>query len=280
MKNLTAEIKRELRLLNIRPKKSMGQNFLVNEGTYKKITETLELKPNETVIEVGPGLGILTDFLATTGANVIAVEKDDNLSEYLKNKFQYYKNVKIINEDILLFKPNDYKKQIVDCSVVGNIPYYLTSRLIRNIFESNNWKETKPKQVVLMIQKEVARRITARPPKMSLLAVSVQYYSKPKVISKVPRTNFYPQPEVDSAIIKMLPHKSSVSGVDDEKFFKVVKAGFSEKRKKISNNLSKQLKIDKQKIIKILEEINIDPGRRAETLTIEEWNKVAKQLVM
>jgi 16S rRNA (adenine1518-N6/adenine1519-N6)-dimethyltransferase len=265
------QIKNELDQLGIKPKKGMGQNFLVNEGVYKKLVSALELRPDDTVIEVGPGLGTLTELLAASGATVIAIEKDDRLSEYLRSKFENQKNVKIRNEDILEFDtktqdlaPNTYK-------LAGNIPYYLTSRLLKIVFE--NWP--RPELLVLMLQKEVAQRICAKPPKMSLLAVSVQYYSEPKAVSYVSRGSFYPAPEVDSAIIKLTTKElRSREGNSTKNFFKVVKSGFAKKRKQLVNNLATGLKIAKSEIESKLTTAGIDPRRRAETLIISEWQKI------
>lgn len=280
--NLVVQIKTELGQLGIKPKKGLGQNFLVNEGVYKKIVDALEIKKSDTIVEVGPGLGTLTEFLAATGAEIIAIEKDNHLAEYLKDEFRSQKNVMIINEDILKFNPHNTKYLILNTKykLVGNIPYYLTSHLLRIIFE--NWPI--PELIVLMLQKEVAQRIVAKPPKMSLLAVSVQYYAAPKIISYVSKGSFWPSPEVDSAILKLVSSDqfSVVSGkiktgnwkLKTVNFFKIARAGFAGKRKQLGNTLSGGLKIAKNIVEEKLKSIGVDPMRRAETLTIEEWQKV------
>lgn len=275
-------IKKELNSLGIKPKKSLGQNFLINEGVYKKIVAALEIKKSDTIVEVGPGLGTLTGYLAESGIKIVAIEKDREFDAYLKKKFSDRKNVKIIEGDILKFNPRNYELQTTNYKLVGNIPYYLTSHLIRTVFEE--WP--RPERIVLMLQKEVAQRIVAKPPDMSLLAVSVQYYSKPEIISRVSRHSFYPAPEVDSAIIKLVSSEQFTAYSDNAEncklktvnFFKVVRAGFAGKRKQLINNLSRDLKISKQEIQQKLSVADINPQRRAETLTIEEWQKITNSL--
>lgn len=273
--NLLSIIKKEQNILGIKPKKSLGQNFLVNKNVYQKIITALEIKKGDKIIEIGPGLGTLTSFLAESRAKVIAVEKDHKLVDYLKNKFANQKNVTIIEDDILRFDPKNYKLKAISYKLVGNIPYYLTSHLLRLIFE----KWPCPKTVVLTLQKEVAQRIVAKPPNMSLLAVSVQYYSKPEIIDYIPRRSFYPAPEVDSAIIKLVPREQFVTYQENTKnFFRIVRAGFSGKRKQLINSLARGLKIKKDTIESKLKAAGVDPRRRAETLTLEEWQKITNTL--
>lgn len=283
---LIQKIKNELANLGIKPKKSLGQNFLTNEDAYHKIILALEIQKSDTIVEVGPGLGTLTELLAASGATIIAIEKDNYLAEYLKNKLGNQKNVMIVNEDILKFDPHNTKYLIPSTryKIVGNIPYYLTSHLLRTVFE----KWPSPSLIVLMLQKEVAQRIVAKPPKMSLLAVSVQYYAQPKIISYVSSGGFYPPPEVDSAIIKLVPRvqrigygeKGSVKSrtepytLNPKPFFRVTKAGFAGKRKQLVNNLARGLKLTKNFVEEKLKLIGVNPTRRAETLTLDEWQKV------
>ncbi|MBI2063824.1 MAG: ribosomal RNA small subunit methyltransferase A [Candidatus Yanofskybacteria bacterium] len=271
--NLSARIKIELNQLGIKPKKSLGQNFLINEGIYKKIVAAAEVQRGDMVIEVGPGLGTLTQFLLDADAEILAIEKDNQLAEYLKTKFADSKNVTIVEEDVLRFNPRDTKYNIQNTryKIVGNIPYYLTSHLLKIIFE--NWLQ--PEVIVLMLQKEVAQRITAKPPEMNMLAVLVQYHARPKIISYVSHGSFYPPPEVDSAIIKLeFKNRDIESGADSKNFFKIVKIGFSEKRKQLGNNLSGGLKLEKKIVEEKLKSAGINPTRRAETLTLDEWQRV------
>ncbi len=279
---INRKIKDELHQLGIEPKKSLGQNFLVNMGIYEKIIGALDVEEGDTIVEVGPGLGTLTEFLSQTGARIIAIEKDRLLTAYLKNKFKGAKNVTIIEDDILKFNLKTYNLKPETYKIVGNIPFYLTSHLIRTVFEE--WP--RPEKIVLMLQKEVAQRIVAKPPDMSLLAVSVQYYSKPEIISYVSRNSFYPAPEVDSAIIRLVSSfqflasskKTKNSQLETRNFFQVVRAGFAGKRKQLINNLATGLKISKQEIQQKLSLTDINPQRRAETLTIEEWEKITNFL--
>lgn len=284
--SILSQIKNGLNQLSIKPKKSLGQNFLINEGIYHKIITVADIKAGDRVIEIGPGLGTLTQYLLNAGTEIVAVEKDHKLADYLKTKFANQKNATILEDDILKFKPETCNLKPVTYKVAGNIPYYLTSHLLRIIFE--NWPQ--PKLVVLMIQKEVAQRIVAKPPKMSLLSVLVQYYSKPEIISYVSKSSFWPSPEVDSAIIKLVPSDQwlVVSGRKTEAnhyslitnhFFKIVRAGFAGKRKQLSNNLARGLKLDKKIIEEKLKSIGIEPTRRAETLTLNEWQNIAITLL-
>jgi len=273
--NLLSIIKKELNILGIKPKKSLGQNFLVNKNVYQKIITALEIKKGDKIIEIGPGLGALTAFLAKSEAEIIAIEKDRRLINFLKNKFVNQKNVTIIEDDVLKFNPKSYKLKAKSYKLVGNIPYYLTSHLLRLILEE--WPY--PKIVVLTLQKEVAQRIVAKPPNMSLLAVSVQYYSRPEIIDYIPRRSFYPTPDVDSAIIKLVPREQFATYQENTKnFFRIVRAGFSGKRKQLINSLARGLKIKKDTLESKLKTASVDPHRRAETLTLEEWQKIANIL--
>jgi len=250
-----------LKKYNIRPSKKLGQNFLIDKSVLKKIINVADLKSDDTVLEIGPGLGILTSELAKRVKKVIAAEKDKRLCEALKNILKDYKNVKIVNKDILGFK-----FQVSSFKLIANLPYYITSPVIRKFLEIKN----PPKLMVLMVQKEVAQRICAKPPKMSLLTVAVQFYAKPEIISYVSKKSFYPEPKVDSAIIKILP-KAVPNKIDTKKFFKLVKAGFSSKRKFLINNLSRELKIVNCKLKIVFDQIKLGQKLRAENLSIKDW---------
>ena len=271
------EIKRLLKKYNIRPSRRLGQNFLVDEKIFSKIIETANLSENDVVLEVGPGIGSLTVELAKRVKKVIAVEKDQDLVRILNNELRIknIKNVEIIKGDIL--KIGNWKLEIGNFSykVVANLPYYITSPVIRHFLES---VEVKPQQMILMVQKEVAQRICANPPQMSILAVSVQFYAKPEIISFVSKKSFWPQPKVDSAIIKIASRQFGVlvSRQFRERFFRIVKAGFSQPRKQLINNLAEKLKMDKEKVKNWLLKNNIQPTQRAETLTIKDWINLAK----
>jgi len=262
-----SSLKEILRKYRAFPIKRLGQNFLIDKNVLKKIVDAAELSKKDVVLEVGPGIGNLTIELAKRAKKVIAVEKDKRMVEILKERLkeERIENVETFNEDILKFLPSFKPK--TSYKVVANIPYYLTSRLIRNLLEIKR----KPKLIVLMVQKEVAQRICAKPPKMNLLAVSVQFYAKPEIVSFVSKNSFWPRPEVDSAIIKITPKKTQSKSNFCNLFFKIVKAGFSQPRKQLVNNLSKRLKIEKEKVKNWLLESGIQPTQRAETLTIENW---------
>ena len=287
--SILAEIKTELNQLGIAPKKSLGQNFLVNEGIYKKIIAAAEIQKGGMVIEVGPGLGTLTQFLLDADAEILAIEKDRQLAEYLKTKFAAEKHVKIIEDDILNFDPKRWMLNAKRFKVVGNIPYYLTSHLLKIIFEkwsrspSDRGSSTKsgpqPELIVLMIQKEVAQRIVAEPPNMNLLAVSIQYYAKAEIAGTVSRGSFWPQPKVDSAIIKVAPKTEIPEAVETERFFRVLKAGFSGTRKQLINTLSGGLKLPREIVNSRLLSLGIATQRRAETLTLDEWQNIATTLL-
>ncbi len=262
-------IKEILERYTSKPQKTMGQNFLIDKSTLNKIVKSANLTKDDVVLEVGPGLGTLTKELAINSKRVIAIEKDRTMVEILKETLKEYDNIKILQGDILKF--NDYSLLTKNYKLVANIPYYLTSPLIRKFLES----EHKPKEIILMIQKEVAQRICSTPPNMSLLAISVQFYAHAKIISYVSKNCFWPAPKIDSAIIKIVPNKEALF-IESELFFKVVKAGFSHPRKQLSNNLSKSLKIDKSKINEWLLNNKIKFEQRAETLSISDWQSLTK----
>ena len=275
---LKTTIKNLIEKYDLRINKLMGQNFLINPRVLQKIIETADLK-NDIILEVGPGLGTLTQELAKKAKKVIAVEKDKQMNEVLKETLKDFDNIEIVEGDILKIlkqKPSILKNS--KYKVVANIPYYLTSPLIRILLESDN----PPEEIVLMIQKEVAKRITVQPPKMNLLAISVQFYSQPKIISYVSKESFWPEPKVDSAIIKITPHPSVILRAKPEeshqRFFKIVKAGFSSPRKQLANNLSEKLKIDKEKIKTALAECELNTQARAESLSLESWKKLLRSI--
>lgn len=254
--------------MEIKPKKSLGQNFLINAGILEKIVSAAELSLDDIVLEIGPGTGNLTKLLSEKAGRVIAIEKDHRLIEDLKTKFP---DTKIVEEDVLKFKPEEYGLKDGGYKIVANIPYYITSNLLRIIFE----KWPRPKLIILTVQKEVAKRIVAKPPDMNLLALSVQLYSDAKVISYISRGSFRPMPKVDSAIIKLVP-REEVDLKNNEKIVAIAKKAFAGKRKQLVNNLSKNLDIPKDKVIRIIQELGIDDKVRAENLSIEKWSELSR----
>jgi 16S rRNA (adenine1518-N6/adenine1519-N6)-dimethyltransferase len=270
-------IKNLLKKYNIYPSKRLGQNFLVDEGVFKKIIEAANLLKDDIVLEVGPGIGNLTLELAKRVKKVIAIEKDSGMIEVLRINLKNFKNVEILKGDAL--KIIGHKLSATASilwpryKVVANIPYYLTSPLIRKFLEAKN----QPKEMVLMVQKEVAQRICAKPPDMSILAVSVLFYAKPEIISFVSKKSFWPSPKVDSAIIRIAPLiNADKKLINTDLFFRVVRAGFSQPRKQLVNNLSHGLKIDKEKVRNWLLEIGVQPSQRAETLNVKDWINLTK----
>lgn len=282
---LKKDVKALLKKYSLEPSKRLGQNFLIDKNILKKIIKAADLKPNDIVLEIGPGLGVLTFELAKKTKKVIAVEKDPKISEVLKKNLKNYSNIDIVQGDILkisnfkfLFPEqtqNSKFKTKKNYKVVANLPYYITSPLIRKFLEAKN----QPKETVLMVQKEVAQRICAQPPKMNLLAVSVQFFAEPKIISYVSKKSFWPRPKVDSAILKIIPHKKSLKkNINFQKrFFKIVKAGFSQPRKQLLNNLSKELKLTKEEVKAWLLENKLNSKQRAETLNLKDWINLAKK---
>ena len=252
---------------DLRAKKSLGQNFLIADWVYDVIVEQANISKAPTIIEVGPGPGVLTEKLAKTGKRVIAVEKDHRMIDNLVQLANKYPNLEILEDDILKI---DHKifEGIGEFQVIGNIPYYLTSHLIRQIFET--WP--KPESIVFMIQKEVAKRITAKAPDLSLLAISVAFFAKAKILKNVGRNCFRPSPNVDSALILFTPHETQYEREYEATFFKIAKAGFSEPRKQLINNLSSGLKVPKESMLNILASAGILPQARAETLDISKWH--------
>ena len=254
--------------------KRLGQNFLIDKTVLRKIIEAADLKPNDMVLEIGPGIGTLTRELAKTARKVIAIEKDPKMIDILKDTTKDFQNVEIIKEDILKMSPESYKLKAKSYKVVANLPFYLTAPVIRQFLETKN----PPQEMNLVVQKEVAQRICAKPPDMSILAVSIQFYAKPEIISYISKKSFWPSPKVDAAILKIVPRQFCVPASRQfcEQFFRIVKAGFAHPRKQILNNLSNELKYDKEVVRFWLLKNNIQLTQRAETLTLEDWIKLTK----
>ena len=271
----SVQVKRLLRQSGLRARKSLGQHFLVDEAILKTIVEAAELSPADTVIEVGPGLGILTAELVKRAGNVVAVELDTKLASLLKRRLASPANLRVINTDVLKVSSSELLEGTSHYKVVANLPYYITSPVLRYFVEAS----LKPSLMVVMVQKEVGEAIVAEPGNMSLLAVSLQVYSKPRIISHVPAQCFYPQPKVDSVILRfdLLP-EPAVKVADMDGFFDLVRAGFSSPRKQVHNSLAHSLGMEPAEIILLLEEANIDSKRRAETLSLKEWARLYEVL--
>ena len=261
-----------LRRYHLHAHKGLGQNFLQDPFALEAIVAAAEIQPTDKVLEIGPGLGSLTRYLAVSAKEVIAVELDEKLIPPLKTVLAPHQNVHMIQGDILKLAPNDLIAEN-DYLVVANIPYYITSVVIRHLLES----EPKPRRIVLTVQKEVAQRICARPGDMSLLALSVQVYGAPRIAAQIPAEAFFPAPKVDSAVLVVDIYPTPL--IKEEllgKFFRLVKAGFSQKRKTLRNSLSSGLHISSTHAAELLTHANIDPQRRAETLGIDEWQRLSE----
>jgi 16S rRNA (adenine1518-N6/adenine1519-N6)-dimethyltransferase len=257
------------------PKKSLGQNFMHDPNTIAKIVAIADIQPNETVLEVGPGTGELTAALARVAQSVIAVELDDRLAPLLEQRFRGASNIYFHFDDILRTNIPALVGGKPYC-VVANVPYYITSGILRHILESRH----RPRRIVMTVQLEVAQRITALPGDLSLLAVSVQYYGKPTLISKLNRAVFWPRPDVDSAILQIDLYAAPIVDVpSDEAFFAVVRAGFSQKRKQLRNSLSTGLGLKPEQADAVLQAAGLNPQRRAETLTLAEWGALTQAAV-
>ncbi len=274
---LLGQTRRLLRLFNIRAKKGLAQHFLVDEAVLGKVVSAAELAPTETVIEVGPGLGVLTKELAVRAGRVIAVEVDVRLAAILSETMGKSPNVAVLNADVLALKPAEIlarggaSLQEEGYKVVANLPYYITSPVLRHFLEAS----AKPRRLVVMVQKEVGQDIVAKPGHLSLLSLSVQFYGQPAIVAYAPARSFYPSPKVDSAILRIDVHpQPPVDVADVGEFFGMVKAGFSAPRKQLRNALSHGLSISPASATQLLEEAGIAPERRAQTLSLEEWAKL------
>jgi 16S rRNA (adenine1518-N6/adenine1519-N6)-dimethyltransferase len=271
-----------LKKFNLRPTKSLGQNFLTDGNILKKIAEAAELSKHEIVLEVGPGLGGLTAELAEAAGLVVAVEIDKRLIPALKENLKGYSNISIINGDILQLDADSMIKEAIAArgdgftpaalKIVANLPYYITTPVVMKFLESG----IKAKTMVFMVQKEVADRMRAKPggKEFGALSVAVQYYSRPSVVMEVPPQSFIPQPEVDSTVIRLDLYSSPpVDLLDQDFFFRVVKAAFGQRRKTLVNALHNAgcFNINKDEIKAILTSIGIHENQRGETLSLEQF---------
>ncbi|MFC1870390.1 16S rRNA (adenine(1518)-N(6)/adenine(1519)-N(6))-dimethyltransferase RsmA [Chloroflexota bacterium] len=278
---LLAQTKGLLRRFHLQARKSLGQHFLIDGDVLGQITAAAEITASDIVMEIGPGLGVLTRELARQAGLVIAVELDNQLAAILDQTMAACGNVAVINKDILEIEPAvllEGQKGLVapaaqplSYKVVANLPYYITAAVLRHFLEAS----IKPQIMVVMVQKEVAEAIVAKPGDMSLLSISVQFYGKPEIISYVPAQCFYPPPEVDSAVLRIdLYTESAVAVTDVNSYFRLVQDGFSSPRKQLANSLSRRLALPKSDVVSLLERAGIVPQRRAETLSLDEWARL------
>ena len=302
--DMSESVKALVRRYQINPKKSLGQNFLVDGSYLDRIVAAADLTSSDVVLEIGPGLGTLTRRLAAQAGRVVAVELDTRIIKLLRADFADQAHVQIVHSDILEADPSALvaessaalNREIqpvaerpdldvestspalnsgVKYKVVANLPYYITSLVLRHLLEAS----TPPSVAVVMVQKEVAERICAEPGDLSLLAVSVQFYAVPSLVQHVPAEAFYPKPKVDSAVLRLdVRPEPAVTSVTPSTFFRIARAGFGQKRKQLANSLSAGLALPKTVVREALESAEIDPKRRAETLTLDEWGTLCQTL--
>ena len=260
-----------LHKFGISPNKGLGQNFLVDEKILQTIVAEAGITRHDIVLEIGPGLGNLTRNLAVSAGKVVAVELDRKLFPALESTLKPFGNIQLIQGDFLEINISDLIQED-GFLVVANIPYYITSAVIRHLLEGR----TKPRRIVLTVQKEIAERICDTK-KLSLLAVSIQVYGTPSIRMEIPAHAFYPAPNVDSAVVQIEVFPSpAIKNENLEAFFKLARAGFGQKRKTLRNSLSSGLHIPPAEFESILTFTGIDPQRRAETLQISEWGKLTE----
>ena len=262
-----------LRRHGLRPNKSFGQHLLVDRGALETILVAAELAPDDNALEVGAGTGVLTVELARRVRRVVAVELDRAILPVLRETTAFLPQVEIIPRDLLDVQPAAVFGE-APYKLVANLPYYITALTLRHFLEASN----PPRLLVVMVQWEVAQRLTARPGDLSLLGLSVQFYGQPRLIAKVPAASFFPPPQVDSAIVRVDLYDRPLLEDPEERdhFFALAHAGFAEKRKQLHNSLARNLRVPQQTVARWLAEAEIDPMRRAETLSVEEWLRLAR----
>lgn len=268
------EIQQLLRYYHIKPNYRRGQNFLIDDEVYEAIIKTAKLSKQDTVLEIGAGLGTLTERLAANAGRVMAVELDKKLTAILEHRLKGYKNINVINADILAHPVSKFNISS-PYKVVANIPYNITSAILKKFLT----QDISPTSLTLMVQKEVGERIQAGMGEMSLLALSVQLYSEPKIIQIVSRESFLPPPEVDSVILQISDvHPFPFADVSEKFFWRVARVGFAARRKQLKNNLVNGLGLAAEKILKILSKARIEDKARAQDLSIEQWHSLVYNL--
>ncbi|MDY6155122.1 MAG: 16S rRNA (adenine(1518)-N(6)/adenine(1519)-N(6))-dimethyltransferase RsmA [Agathobacter sp.] len=276
-----------LQKYNFNFQKKFGQNFLINTGVLEDIIDAAEVTDEDMVLEIGPGIGTMTQYLCENARQVIAVEIDTNLIPILKDTLSAYDNVRIINDDILKVDINELAREYNNgrpIKVVANLPYYITTPIIMGLFESHVPIES----ITVMVQKEVADRMQAGPgtKDYGALSLAVQYYSKPQIVVNVPPSCFMPQPKVGSTVISLRRHQQPVVQVEDEKLmFKVIRASFNQRRKTLANGLNNYggINLTKEQIQQSIEELGVPVNIRGEALSLEQFaclsNIISKKLV-
>lgn len=270
MNNATLNIANLLKINHLHPKKSLGQNFLTDESALQNVIDAAELSSESTALEIGAGLGSLTRLLARKARRVVAVEIDQDLFPVLQKVLGKFNNIDLLAGDILTMDPAALVGE--DSYIVAaNIPYNITSALIRHLLEA----EHKPSRLVLTVQREVAMRICASPGEMNLLALGVQVYGSPHIKAYIPAAAFYPVPDVDSAVVRVdLYAQPVIPETQLDWFFRLARAAFNQKRKQLRNSLAKALPGGSAEAVNLLRSAGIDPQRRAETLSLKDWNQI------
>lgn len=254
--------------LGIRPNKGLGQHFLFERGIVERMVRQAGITSSDTVLEVGPGLGILTSELLRKANQVVAVERDPALVAHLEQAFGDIPSFTLVSGNALTLNSQDIIPELVQFDVVANLPYSVGTAILRHLMEQSR----KPRRITAMLQKEVAERLTAKPPDMSVLSVAAQFYSDPRLLFSVAPTVFVPPPSVESAVVSMdMFHSPRLPDTQTGRFFEIVNAGFRQKRKQLANSLSEVLGLPKPTVVAWLVSCNIDPMRRAETLSLDEW---------
>jgi 16S rRNA (adenine1518-N6/adenine1519-N6)-dimethyltransferase len=257
----------------LQPKQSLGQNFLFDDNILARIVEAAEVGPADSVLEIGAGAGTLTHHLAQAAGRVVAVELDGRLIPLLDSEMAPYENVALVQGDILALAPDEWFGD-GPYKVVANVPYYITGAILRHLLSGR----ARPELVVMTVQKEVAQRVTAAPGRMSLLAVSVQFYGEPTYVGEIKAGAFWPRPDVDSAILRIdLFTEPRLPLAEEKAFFRLVRAGFAQKRKQLQKNLQ-SLGVPREAIEAALAQVGVDGRRRAETLSLEEWVAIYRAL--
>lgn len=264
-------IKNFCKKYRVRPSKEFGQNFLIDREVLETMILAADLKKDDVILEIGPGFGVLTAELVKIASKVIAVEADKNLAKVLGENFKDYKNLEIVEKGILKLLIKDYQLSNYNYKLVANLPYQITSAVLRKFLS----EEPRPSEITIMVQKEVAERICAEAGEMSLLSLSVQFYGQPEIVAFVPSRAFWPEPEVDSAILKISKiqgiYEKNKQEVDPEKFFRLAKIGFSSRRKQLQNNLAGGLRLSNKSVQDILTKLGFDSRIRAQDLGIKDW---------
>lgn len=264
-----------LKQWDLRPSKGLGQNFLVDQSALERIVAVAELAADDVVLEVGAGLGVLTERLARAAGRVVAIELDGRLMPVLRSVLSACDNVTLVEGDILALDPAALVHPAERYQVVANLPYYITSAVLRHLLEASS----RPQRMVVTVQREVAERIVAGPGQMSLLAVSVQLYGEPQLLFRIKPGSFYPSPGVESAVVRVDLHAETCVPVENRGgFFRIVGAGFAQRRKQLRNSLAAGLGLPPQEVAARLEGVGVDARRRAQTLSLEEWAAVADVL--